>query len=84
MCDALKYLKPSLHCNEEQYNIEFRANLCLAHCDAGTFLMHAERKTVQSSETLVKQPTNTKARNLVCLQTIICLPCQNLRTNVTS
>jgi len=33
---------------------------------------------------LVKQPTNTKAHNLVCSQTIICLPRQNLRANVTS
>jgi len=43
MCDTLK---PSLHCDEESYNIEFCANLGFAHCDVGTFLMHAERKTV--------------------------------------
>jgi len=39
-------LKPSLHCDEEPYNIEFCANLGPAHCDVGTFLMHVERKTV--------------------------------------
>jgi len=39
-------LKPSHHCDEEQYNIEFCANLGPACCDVGTFLMHAERKTV--------------------------------------
>jgi len=42
-CDALK---PSLHCDEEPYNIEFCANLSPACCDVGTFLMHAERKTI--------------------------------------
>jgi len=44
--------------------------------------MQAEHKIVLPRETLVKQPTHTKARNLVCSQTIICLPCQNLRVNV--
>jgi len=39
-------LKPSLHCHEQPYNIKFCANLGPAHCDLGTFLMHAERKTV--------------------------------------
>jgi len=28
--------------------------------------MHTERKTVKPRETLIKQTTNTKARNLVC------------------
>jgi len=74
----VRALKPSLHCNEEPYNIEFCANLGPARCDVGTFLMHAERKTVKPRETLVKQPTNTKTCNLVCSQAIICLPCQNL------
>jgi len=63
-------LKPSLHCDEEPYTIEFCTNLGPARCDVGTF-MHAERKTVQPRETLLKQPTNMKARNLVCLQAII-------------
>jgi len=57
-------LKPSLHCDEEPYNIKFCANLGPSRCEVGTFLMHAERKTVEPRETLVKQPTNTKARNL--------------------
>jgi len=39
-------LKPSLHCDEGPYSIEFCVNLCPARCDLGTFLMHAERKTV--------------------------------------
>ena len=39
-------LKPSLHCNEEPHNIKFCANLVLARCDVGTFLMHTEGKTV--------------------------------------
>jgi len=39
-------LKKSLHCDEEPYNVEFCANLGPARCDVGTFLMHAERKTV--------------------------------------
>jgi len=39
-------LKPSLHCDEELYNIEFCANLSPTHCGVGTFSMHAERKTV--------------------------------------
>jgi len=39
-------LKPSLHCNEEPYNIEFCTILGPARCDVGTFLMHTERKTV--------------------------------------
>jgi len=43
MRDAFK--KPSLHCDEESYNIEFCANLGPARCDMGTFLMHAECKT---------------------------------------
>jgi len=30
-------LKPSLHCAEEAYNIEFCANLGSARCDVGTF-----------------------------------------------
>jgi len=38
--------KPLLHCDEEPYNSEFCANLGPARCDVGTFLMHAERKTV--------------------------------------
>jgi len=71
-------LKPSLYCDEEPYNIEFCGNLGPARCDVGTFLMHTERKTAQPRETLIKQPTNTKARNLVCSQTILCLPHQNL------
>jgi len=71
-------LKPSLHCDEEPYNIEFCANLGPARCDIGTFLMHAERKTVWPRQTLVKKPANTKARNLVCSETIIRLPRQNL------
>jgi len=51
-------LKPPFHYDEEPYNIEFCANLCPARCDVGTFLMHAERKTVYPRETLVKhQPT---------------------------
>ena len=66
------------------YNIEFCTNLGLASCDVSTFLMHAESKTVQPRETLIKQPTNTKARNLVCSQTIICSPHQNLWANVMS
>jgi len=33
---------------------------------------------------MVKQPSNTKARNVICLQAIICLPRQNLWANVTS
>jgi len=66
-------LKPSHHCNEEPYNIEFCTNLGPAGCDIGTFLMHAERKTAWPRETFVTQPTNTKARNLVCSQAIICL-----------
>ena len=76
-------LKPSLHYDEEPYNIDFCRSLGPARCDKGTFLMHAERKTVQPRETLLKQPTNTTARNLVCSQTIMCLPQQNLRVNVT-
>jgi len=28
---------------------------------------------------LIKQPTNTKAHNLVCSQTIICLPRQTYK-----
>jgi len=32
----------------------------------------------------MKQPTNTTAHSLVCSQTIICLPRQDLRANVTS
>jgi len=39
-------LKSSLHSNEELYNIEFCVNLGPAHCVVGTFLMHAECKTV--------------------------------------
>ena len=39
-------LEPSLHCDEEPYNIDFFANLSLARCDVGTFLMHTERKIV--------------------------------------
>jgi len=39
-------LKPSLHCDEEPYNIKFCANLGPACCDVGTFVMHAGRKTV--------------------------------------
>jgi len=34
-------LKPSLHSNEEPYNIEFCANLGPAHCNVRTFLMHS-------------------------------------------
>jgi len=34
MCDALK---PSLHCDEEEYNIELCANLGPARCDVHTF-----------------------------------------------
>jgi len=77
-------LKPSLHCDEEPFNIEFCPNLGPARYDVGTFLMHAECTTVSPRETLVKQPTNTKARNLVCSQTINCLPRQNLQANVMS
>jgi len=29
-------LKPSLHCDEEPYNIKFCTNLGPAHCDVGT------------------------------------------------
>jgi len=43
MCDALK---PSLHCEEEPYNIKFCANLGPACCDVGTFLIDAEHKIV--------------------------------------
>jgi len=43
MCDALK---PSLHCDEEPYNIKFSTNLGPARCDVGTLLMHAECNTV--------------------------------------
>jgi len=32
----------------------------------------------------MKQPTNTTACNLSCSQTVICLPCLNLRVNVMS
>jgi len=39
-------LKPSLHCDEELYNMEFCTNLGPARCDVGTFLMHAEHKAV--------------------------------------
>jgi len=39
-------IKPSLRCDEEPYNIEFSASLGPARCDVGTFLMHAEHKTV--------------------------------------
>ena len=42
----LHALKPSLHCDEEPYNIEFCTNLGPALCDVRTFLMHAEHKTV--------------------------------------
>jgi len=38
-------LKPSLHCDKEPY-VDFCANLGPARCDVGTFLMHAEHKTV--------------------------------------
>jgi len=34
-------VKPSLHCNEELYNIKFCTNLGPVRCDIGTFLMHA-------------------------------------------
>jgi len=43
MRDALKL---PLHCDEKPYNMEFCANLGPDRCDVGTFLMHAERKTV--------------------------------------
>jgi len=39
-------LKPSLHCDEEPYNIEFCANVGPARYDVDTFLMDTERKTV--------------------------------------
>jgi len=32
----------------------------------------------------MKQPTKTTAHSLVCSQTIICFPCQNLWVNVIS
>jgi len=42
-------VKPSLHCDEEPYNIEFCANLGPAHCVVGTFLMLAQRDFVKTA-----------------------------------
>jgi len=54
-----------------------------ARFDIGTFLCMLNTRLL-SLESLMKQSTSTTARNLVCLQSLICLLCQNLRANITS
>ena len=54
-----------------------------ARCDIGTFLCMLNTRLL-SLESLMKQSTSTTACNLVCLQSLICLLCQNLRANITS
>jgi len=71
-------LKPSLHYVEEPYNFSIlRKPGSTACCDVGTFLMHAECKDAKPREF-------DKTANQVCLQTLICLPHQNVWVNVTS
>jgi len=67
-------LKPSLHCKEKPYNIEFCTNL--GHCllGVGTFLMHAECKAATETLWWNCQPTQQHLTWFICRHHLLTVP----------